>query len=529
MEQTLDTLSFSLALSPIATVLILMIGFKWGGAKAGAAGWLVALVISLLFFGANSTLLAYSQAKGLLLTLFVLYIIWMALILFNVVRESGAISVIADGIVRLTSDRVLQLLILSWVFSAFLQGVAGFGVPIAVVAPLLMGLGFSPVTSVAAVAVGHSWSVTFGDIASSFNALIAASGLPGEVLAPWAGVLLGIACIGCGIGAAYMDQGLSSLKRGWLGIVIIGTVMSVTQYVLAVNRLWNLAGFVAGLVGLATSVIVSRMPFYRKHQPVDMQVHNAGADKPDQINDKKAMSFMQAVSPYLILIIIVGIAELINPVHEILNKTKIVMEFPETQTALGWVTEAGKGKTISIFGHAGALLAYTSVAGFIIFSLLGHYEPGALGRILSNTVRSAVRSSIGIASMVGLASIMSMTGMTYSLANGLSQTLEPLFPFLSPFIGLLGAFMTGSNTNSNVVFAGLQQHTATLLNLPVALILAAQTTGGSLGSMLAPAKIIVGCSTAGLSGREGQVLRRTITYGVVMATMIGVVAWIATR
>jgi lactate permease len=130
--------------------------------------------------------------------------------------------------------------------------------------------------------------------------------------------------------------------------------------------------------------------------------------------------------------------------------------------------------------------------------------------------------------MVGFATMMSLSGMTYSLAVGLSQVLEPIFPFLAPYIGLLGAFMTGSNTNSNVVFAALQQQTATLLNLPVALVLAAQTTGGSLGSMLAPAKIIVGCSTAGLSGEEGQVLRRTIVYGVIIAAVIGIIVWIAT-
>jgi lactate permease len=150
-----------------------------------------------------------------------------------------------------------------------------------------------------------------------------------------------------------------------------------------------------------------------------------------------------------------------------------------------------------------------------------------LGRILSNTVSSAVRSSIGIASMVGFAMMMDQTGMTYLLAIGLSRTLESVFPFLSPFIGLLGAFMTGSNTNSNVVFAGLQQQTAGLLGLPATVILAAQTTGGSLGSMLAPAKIIVGCSTAGLAGEEGQVLRRTIVYGVLITIVIGIVTWLA--
>jgi lactate permease len=100
------------------------------------------------------------------------------------------------------------------------------------------------------------------------------------------------------------------------------------------------------------------------------------------------------------------------------------------------------------------------------------------------------------------------------------------FPFVSPFIGLLGAFMTGSNTNSNVVFAGLQQTTAMLVGISVPLILAAQTTGGSLGSMLAPAKVIVGCSTAGLAGQEGKVLRITLIYGLAIGALIGLLAWL---
>jgi lactate permease len=300
-----------------------------------------------------------------------------------------------------------------------------------------------------------------------------------------------------------------------------------TQYLLAVNRLWNLAGFVAGLAGLAASAVVARLAFYRKRQMLEDDSIPIGDMKSGGPRNKKSMPLLLAVSPYLILILIVAVAELVTPVHEFLNATQIVMEFPKTETLLGFVTEAGVGKKISVFGHAGALLAYTSAAGFILFSLTGHYTSGALGRILSNTTRSAVRSSIGIAAMVGFATIMSLSGMTYALALGLSQVLEPVFPFLSPYIGLLGAFMTGSNTNSNVVFAALQQQTASLLSLPITLILAAQTTGGSLGSMLAPAKIIVGCSTAGLSGEEGQVLRRTIIYGVIIAAVIGVVVWIA--
>ena len=95
------------------------------------------------------------------------------------------------------------------------------------------------------------------------------------------------------------------------------------------------------------------------------------------------------------------------------------------------------------------------------------------------------------------------------------------YPFFSTWIGLLGAFMTGSNTNSNVVFGVLQMKTAELAGLNIAIILAAQTTGGALGSMIAPAKILVGCSTVGLSGEEGPVLQATIRYGLLITVLIG--------
>jgi len=522
--ETVTLFNFVLALSPIIVVLVLMVGRNWGGAQAGAAGWLTALVVAILFFGAGPSLLAYSQMRALLFTLYVLYIIWMALILYNVILEAGAIATISQAITRLAEDRVLQLLILSWVFSSFLQGIAGFGVPIAIIAPLLIGLGFSPVTSVAAVAIGHSWSVNFGSIAASFNTLIAATGIPGQVLAPWAAQLLGVSCFACGIAAVHTYGGLVALRRGWLAILLIGSTMAGMQYVLAVTGLWNIAAFVAGLGGLGVAALVARLPFYR----ADPAETCAPAVALTGLNPHKP-PFLLAVTPYVILVAIVSVAELVGEAHKILNAVQVQMTFPATATALGWVMKAGRGQPISVFGQAGALLIYTSAAAYILFSVTDCYKPGTLKRIFVNTTRSAVRSSIGIAVMVGFAMIMDQSGMTNQIAVGLSRALAPIYPFVAPFIGLLGAFMTGSNANANVLFAGLQQQTAELLGLPAALILGAQTTGGSLGGMLAPARIIVGCSTAGLAGQEGQVLRRTITYGIIITMLIGVIAWLAAR
>lgn len=156
------------AFSPIFTVLVLMIFKNWSGSRAGAAGWFVALIAATLVFGAHPKLLAYSQMKGVLLSLNVLYIIWAALLLYNIVNETGAIKAISIGIERFSGDKSIQILIFGWLFASFLQGVAGYGVPIAVVAPLLFSLGFSPVVAVAVPAIRHSWSVTFGSMGGRY-------------------------------------------------------------------------------------------------------------------------------------------------------------------------------------------------------------------------------------------------------------------------------------------------------------------------------------------------------------------------
>lgn len=514
---------FITATIPIFLVLILMIVFHWGGARAGAAGWISAIIISKLFFGTNLEILVYSQAKGLLLTLYVLYIVWMGLILYAIAQESGAISQIGRDLTRITENRTFQLLILGWVFSSFLQGIAGYGVPIAVVSPLLIALGFSPVLAVSAVAIGHAWSVNFGSIAASFNAMIAVSGVDGLNLAPWSGILLGITCFLTAISLVIIyDKGKSMLKVLPV-IVLVGTVMASTQYFLATNGMWNIAAFGAGAMGLVASVLMSRLQMYRSHEARNIQASDASTG-----NNKQKFSSVLAFSPYIILIFIVIIAELVPPIHELLNKVKISLIFPETRTGLGWLNPAGKGQTISIFGHSGALALYSSVLTYAFFRKKNLLNHNACKTILSKTATSGLKSSLGIITMVGMAMIMEQSGMTNTIATGLGTFTGNIFPLISPFIGVLGSFMTGSNTNSNVVFVPLQKQIAELLKLSVPLILAAQTTGGSIGGMLAPARIIVGCSTAGLTGQEGRVLGTTIKVGLIIAAIIGLITFTIT-
>ena len=495
-----------LAFSPILTVLVLMIFRNWSGSRAGAAGWFVALIAASLVFGAHPKLLAYSQMKGVFLSLNVLYIIWAALLLYNVVNETGAIEVIGIGIQRFSGDKAIQIIIFGWIFASFLQGVAGYGVPIAVVAPLLAGLGFPPVVAVAVPAIGHSWSVTFGSMGASFQALMAVSGLDSAYLAPWSATLLGVTTYLCGIFAVYVYGGLQMVKHSFIAILIVGTTMAGTQYALAVSGLWTLGGFGASLTGLVSGLAVAKLKMYNQTTPS---------------RDNLQMGLWWALSAYLILIAIVSCGVMIPFVKSFLGQVKLSFAFPEIVSLNGWVTKAGASKSINLFGHGGALLLYSSIISFMVYRLKGFYKLGAVIAILENTVKSGVPTSLGIVSMVCFAMIMDHCQMIFILAEGISRVFGSVYPLISPWIGLLGAFMTGSNTNSNVVFGVLQQETAQLAGISVALMLAAQTTGGAIGSMIAPAKILVGCSTVGLSGKEGPVLKATLRYGLIITAIIG--------
>jgi lactate permease len=166
------------------------------------------------------------------------------------------------------------------------------------------------------------------------------------------------------------------------------------------------------------------------------------------------------------------------------------------------------------------VLLYSSLLAYFVYKLAGCYQPGAFREIVSGTIRRVMSSSVSIASMVAMAVLMQDSGMTDILARGLASGVGVLFPAFAPWIGALGAFMTGSNTNSNVVFGALQLKTSQLLGYAFAIILAAQTTGAALASVIAPTKVVVGSSTAGMAGKEGDVMRKLMVYVGLMLILV---------
>ena len=527
MTLSLSPWNWLLAFTPVLMVLIMMIVFRAGGARAGGIGWLTAVIVSALFFGADFELLAIAQIRAILLTLDVFYIIWTALLLFHLSNEAGAIRMIGRALPRLTEDRVMQSLLIGWLMVTFIQGTGGFGVPVAVCAPMLVAIGFTPIQAVAMASLGDTWAVTFGSLATSFQTLLAVTGIDPGGVAHYTALLLGIVSFPAGLLVAIIGNGWKSFKRAVPPVLVLSLVMGTTQYLLATNGMWTLGTTGAGIMGLVVGFLLLRLPIY-KNSHSDLKKPKSLNDlaTPDEGQDA-GKSLLLALSGYALLVILAFAINLIRPVGEFMGQVRFTLDFPEVATRFGWVTPAGPGRVINIFGHPGAILLYACVLSLIIYRLSGYLQPGALKRIRNQVGRSGVNSGLGILAMVGVASIMLHSGMTFLLAEGLSTSIGPdFYPLVAPIIGALGAFITGSNTNSNVLFGVLQQNAAQLMNLSVPLILAAQSAGGSVGSVLAPAKVIVGCSTVGLAGEEGNVMRKIIGYGLIPIAIVALTAWI---
>jgi lactate permease len=361
---------------------------------------------------------------------------------------------------------------------------------------------------VASVAIGHSWSVTFGDMGVIFQTLIGVSKMEAADLAPSAGLMLGAACLLCGLAAAR----LLVHGPGWwklaAQVVGIGLLMAVVQFGLAVAGLSPLAALGAGLAGIGAAIVISQK----------------AAPGGGQSSERKPTALFGALASYGGLAILLTLIAWPGPLRDALYPVALIPTFPEVITRLGFVTPAGSGQIFRPLVHPGTAILLGALLSYGFFRRSGLCQGEDLAAAARATWRSAAPASLGILSTVCLSTLMEHAGMTQLLAQGAADLMGGAFPLVSPLVGILGAFATGSNNNSNVLFAPLQKSAAILLGLDPRLLLATQTAGGALGSMLAPAKITVGCSTVGLKGHEGEVLRRTLGVGLIIGLLLGMFA-----
>jgi len=516
----LNIVYYMLAFLPLLVLLVTMIGLKWNAPRAGTAALLVAALCGWLFYGADGFLLAIACAKGLSLSLFVLLIIWAAVFMYNLIERLGGIGVIGQSIARLAGgSRLGEALLLGWVFSGFIQGIAGFGVPVAVVAPLMLMLGFSPITAAASVLVGHAWAVTFGSMGSSYYTIQLVTGIPGSTIGPTMAILFTLPIVATGFCVAHIVGGWQYIRKGTLAILIVGVVVSFFVWLMAFLGAAQVASVVPGLIGCGAVWLLCKTPL------LGNKLEGKAVSKPGE--SENGLSFHMAFLPYYLLIFLTVLSQL-PPIKEAASNLYLGVNYPRLETALGYVVEPVTAYAkIRLLNHPAPLILIATLVTFLIFTSTGRWKRGAGVTALKTTIRQCIPTSLGIATMVMMALIMTSTGMTEVLANGIARVTGVVFPIFSPYIGTLGCFMTGSNTNSNVMFGALQMQTAISLGISPLVIASAQSIGGSLGSAIAPAKVLIGSTLVGLVGREGEVMRRAIPYCLALVLIVGMEVWLA--
>ena len=511
----LDFLHWSVAFAPIVVLLILMLARRWGLAEAGPVGFFVVVVASLTLFQAPIDTVAVETIKGIWNAIFILYVVVPAILIYEVLADAKAFEPFRIGFTKLTPHLLLQVLALGWVLASFFQAIAGFGTPIAVVAPLLVGLGVKPVAAVVIPLVAHAWGNTFA-LGAAWNALKLVSDMPAGIVLPTAflaAAFLWLLNIMGGLIVCWLYGKWDGIKEGLPAVIAISFVHGAVQMV-AVPVTTDHNTLIAAIAAFVLIPILAKTKWYNKPSTVKCKLMREGFDKIEIVEANvsvRKLTMVQASVPYIVLMIIMFVITVFTPIKTFLAQWRVGFALPETITGYGIVNAAETAyKAFPPLTHAGSLLFFSGIIGFLYLSSHGFYEPNAFSRIIKRTLSKTMPSVIGVSALVAMSQVMNGSGQASVLAYGAAQATGPIYPFISPFIGVLGAFLTSSNMASNILFGNFQNLTAGVLELDKTVILAAQTAGGAIGNTIAPGNVLLGTTTAGIVGQEGECLKTTI-------------------
>lgn len=521
-----------MAILPIIVLLILMIKFNWGATEAAAIGLVITAATGIVLYKADLKLLAVESAKGIWSSLTILLIVWTAILMYQVGDEAKAFLVIRNGMRKLLPNELLLIIAMGWVFESFLQGITGFGVPVAVGAPLLIGIGVKPLWAVIIPLFGQAWGNTFGTLAAAWDSLAMSAGLEvgGEAYfqtALWTAIFLLLWNIVTGVAICWFYGKGKALKKGMLAVVIMVVIQGGGELLLSqINT--TLSCFLPSCISLVVILFMGKMKAYSEEWSIEdspIMDRNASASSKDEA--PADMTLVQAFIPYFLLSALTLIVLLVKPINTFLGQFSIGFAFPETQTGYGFVNGASECfSPIAIFTHASFFLFLSAIVGLVYYKKKGWIKNGGTKRVFVKSVSMAVPSGISVIGLVIMSKLMSSTGQTVVLANGIANVLGKVYVVLAPFVGLLGTFMTGSNMSSNILFGDFQMTTSNLLGVDAAPVLGAQSTGGAIGSAVSPSKIILGTTTANILGSEGEVMKKIIGITVVSALVIGAIAYV---
>ena len=512
-------LSFVVAALPIAVVLVMLGVLRRPAWQASLGGLVVALVVAVLGWQFPVGLALDSMAAGAVFALWpVMWIVFTALLLYNIAVVSGRFDAFRDWILEhLPNDRRIVLVVIGFCFGCLLEGISGFGTPVAITSALLILVGFPPLEALTFTLIFNTAPVAFGALGAPVTVLGQVTGLPAVTLGAMIGRQLPFMALLLPFYVMAIYGGMRSVRALWPVLLVAGGSFAIGQFVSSNLLDYALTDVLSSLTALVATLLFLRVwrpaadPSFSVQRPA--MARAVGADV--VARPATSVAGWQGWLPWIVVSAVVivcthlklaAIGQQATAWPGLHNQVAITLYKDKPYAALYTFQPLATGTAILLSAVITAALVGVGPARFM--------------QCVGRTWRQSRIAILTVALIVALAYLMNYSGMTYTLGLGVSKT-GVIFPLLSPFLGWVAVFLSGSDTSGNALFGNLQVVAANQLGLSPVLIAATNSSGGVMGKMISPQNIATGVSVTNLKGQEGVVFARTFKHSVALTLLLG--------
>lgn len=514
-------LSFVVAALPIATVLVMLGVLRRPAWQASLGGLVMGLLIAVLVWDLPAGLALDSVAAGAVFALWpVMWIVFNALLLYNIAVVSGRFDAFRDWVVEhLPNDRRVVLVVIGFCFGCLLEGISGFGTPVAITSALLILVGFPPLEALTFTLIFNTAPVAFGALGAPVTVLGQVTGLPAVTLGAMIGRQLPFLAMLLPFYVMVLYGGMRSVRALWPVLLVAGGSFALGQFVSSNYLDYALTDVLSSL-----SALVATLAFLRVWSPADapeftmnlpsLATRGVGAEVV-QARSGTTVPAWQGWVPWIVVSVVViiwthfkifTIGQQAIPWPGLHNQVLITLYNDKPYAAVWTFQPLATGTAILL-------------SAIITAALVG-VGPGRFIECVGQTWRQSRIAIFTVALIVGLAYLMNYSGLNYTLGLGVAS-VGIFFPLLSPFLGWVAVFLSGSDTSGNALFGNLQVVAANQLGLDPVLIAATNSSGGVMGKMISPQNIATGVSVTDLKGQEGVVFARTFKHSIVLTLVLG--------
>jgi lactate permease len=506
-------LSFLVAALPIIVILVLLGVLRRPAWQAALAGLLMGLVIAVTAWQMPVGLAIDSVANGSVFALWpVMWIVVNALLVYNIAVRSGRFDAFRNWVANhLPNDRRIVLVVIGFCFGALLEGVAGFGTPVAITSSLLILVGFPALEAVVFVLIFNTAPVAFGALGTPVTVLGAVTGLPTAALGAMIGRQLPFIAIILPFYVIALYGGRRSIRALWPVLLVAGGSFAISQFVSSNFLDYTLTDVLSSLGSLIATLLFLRV--WRPQPDPEFAIaaspapgHDAAPSVPD----------WQGWLPWVVLSAIV----IVWTSFRVFAIGQQSVPWPGLHRAISITLYNDKPyDAVWVFQPLATGTAILLAA--IVTAALVRLSPSAFFDCVRETIRQAWLAVITVMLIVGLAYLMNYSGLAYTLGLGVASTGH-LFVLLSPFLGWVAVMLSGSDTSGNALFGNLQVVAARQLDLNPILFAATNSSGGVMGKMISPQNIATGLAVTKMAGQEGKVFARTFVHSIVLTVVLGV-------